>query len=41
MPLGRMGRPEEVASAVLFLATAESSFVTGTELYVDGGANQV
>ncbi|GGM15920.1 oxidoreductase [Streptomyces fumigatiscleroticus] len=41
VPLGRMGRPEEVASAVLFLATAESSFVTGTELYVDGGANQV
>ncbi|MFH8800979.1 glucose 1-dehydrogenase [Streptomyces sp. NPDC017936] len=41
VPLGRMGQPEEVASAVLFLATAESSFVTGTELYVDGGANQV
>ncbi|WP_335979302.1 MULTISPECIES: SDR family oxidoreductase [Streptomycetaceae] len=41
VPLGRMGRPEEVASLALFLATAESSFVTGTEMYVDGGANQV
>ncbi|MFF8596422.1 glucose 1-dehydrogenase [Streptomyces sp. NPDC015220] len=41
VPLGRMGRPEEVASVALFLATEESSFVTGTELYVDGGANQV
>ncbi|MFD7710203.1 SDR family oxidoreductase [Streptomyces sp. NPDC059785] len=41
VPLGRMGRPAEVASVALFLATAESSFVTGTELYVDGGANQV
>ncbi|GGX83791.1 hypothetical protein GCM10010358_42470 [Streptomyces minutiscleroticus] len=40
VPLGRMGRPKEVASAALFLATAESSFVTGTEIYVDGGADQ-
>jgi NAD(P)-dependent dehydrogenase (short-subunit alcohol dehydrogenase family) len=41
VPLGRMGRPDEVASLALFLATAESSFITGTEMYVDGGANQV
>ncbi|MFD0690608.1 SDR family oxidoreductase [Actinomadura fibrosa] len=41
VPLGRMGRPEEVASVAVFLASSESSFVTGTELYVDGGANQV
>ncbi|MEN2979696.1 glucose 1-dehydrogenase [Tistrella bauzanensis] len=36
-PMGRMGRPEEVAYAVLYLASDESSFVTGTELAVDGG----
>jgi NAD(P)-dependent dehydrogenase (short-subunit alcohol dehydrogenase family) len=36
-PLGRIGRPEEVAKAVLFLASNESSFVTGTALSVDGG----
>ena len=40
-PLGRMGRPEEVAALALFLATDESSFVTGTEMFVDGGAVQV
>ncbi len=36
-PIGRIGRPEEVAKAVLFLASNESSFVTGTALSVDGG----
>ncbi|HKL77179.1 MAG TPA: SDR family NAD(P)-dependent oxidoreductase [Gammaproteobacteria bacterium] len=35
--MGRMGRPEEVANAVVFLASAEASFVTGSSLMVDGG----
>lgn len=37
IPMGRMGLPEEVAASALFLASADSSFVTGTELLVDGG----
>jgi NAD(P)-dependent dehydrogenase (short-subunit alcohol dehydrogenase family) len=37
VPLMRMGAPEEVAAAVLFLASDEAAFVTGTEFFVDGG----
>ncbi|WP_128330491.1 SDR family NAD(P)-dependent oxidoreductase [Apibacter sp. HY039] len=36
-PMGRLGRPEEVAKAVLFLASEDSSFISGTELLIDGG----
>ncbi len=40
-PLGRMGSPDEIASAALFLASDESSFVNGSELFADGGAAQI
>jgi NAD(P)-dependent dehydrogenase (short-subunit alcohol dehydrogenase family) len=41
IPMGRMGTSEEVAKAALFLASDDSSFVTGIELFVDGGRAQV
>ncbi|WP_037367221.1 SDR family oxidoreductase [Amycolatopsis orientalis] len=40
VPLGRMGTPREVADAVLFLASDQSSFLLGTNIYVDGGEKQ-
>ena len=41
IPLGRIGRPDEIAEAVLFLASDDASFVNGAELFVDGGLNQI
>jgi NAD(P)-dependent dehydrogenase (short-subunit alcohol dehydrogenase family) len=40
-PLGRIGRPEEVAAAALFLASSEASFIAGIDLAVDGGLSAV
>ena len=40
-PAGRMGSPDEIANAALFLASDDSSFVNGSELFVDGGAAQI
>jgi NAD(P)-dependent dehydrogenase (short-subunit alcohol dehydrogenase family) len=41
VPLGRLGTPDEVAKAVVFLASEDSSYITGTDLFVDGGFAQV
>jgi NAD(P)-dependent dehydrogenase (short-subunit alcohol dehydrogenase family) len=41
IPMGRIGSPEEIAKAALFLASDDSSFVTGIELFVDGGRGQI
>jgi len=41
VPLGRLGTPDEIAKAVVFLASADASYVTGSELFVDGGFAQV
>ncbi len=40
-PMGRLGDPDEIAKAVVFLASDDSSFITGIELFVDGGQAQV
>ena len=41
VPRGEIGRPEEIATVALFLASSDSSFVNGIELFVDGGTAQV
>ena len=41
VPMGRFGEPDEIAGAAVFLASDDSTFVTGTELFVDGGAAQI
>jgi NAD(P)-dependent dehydrogenase (short-subunit alcohol dehydrogenase family) len=41
IPMGRMGESDEIAKAALFLASDDSSFVTGIELFVDGGTGQI
>jgi NAD(P)-dependent dehydrogenase (short-subunit alcohol dehydrogenase family) len=41
VPLGRFGTPDEIAKAVVFLASDDASYITGTERFVDGGIAQV
>jgi NAD(P)-dependent dehydrogenase (short-subunit alcohol dehydrogenase family) len=41
VPMGRRGEPDEVAKAAVFLASDDSSFITGIELFVDGGTAQI
>jgi NAD(P)-dependent dehydrogenase (short-subunit alcohol dehydrogenase family) len=41
VPMGRLGTPDEIAKAAVFLASDDSSFITGIELFVDGGTAQI
>jgi NAD(P)-dependent dehydrogenase (short-subunit alcohol dehydrogenase family) len=41
LPLGRLGTPDEIAKAVAFLASDDSSYLTGIELFIDGGLAQI
>jgi NAD(P)-dependent dehydrogenase (short-subunit alcohol dehydrogenase family) len=41
VPMGRMGTPDEIAKAVSFLTSDDSSYITGIELFVDGGMAQI
>jgi NAD(P)-dependent dehydrogenase (short-subunit alcohol dehydrogenase family) len=41
VPMKRMGTPEEIARAALFLASDEASFITGIDMYVDGGCVEI
>jgi len=41
VPMARTGEPAEIAAAALFLASDQSSFMTGSQIYVDGGAEQI
>jgi hypothetical protein len=41
VPLGRLGRPDEIAKAAVFLSSDDASYITGAELFVDGGFAQV
>jgi NAD(P)-dependent dehydrogenase (short-subunit alcohol dehydrogenase family) len=41
VPMGRMGEPAEIAKAALFLSSADASFITGIDMYVDGGCVEI